>query len=449
MREEKSEEQLTKDLEAVLRKLYNRIEGTDEEKRKAIDEKVKTSIQSIASKIEAKQKASTENIQSAKRAKEEFIKAAMENPDADELAKMFGYNRNYAYEKMKKLGICTKTQIVKIIKEQWGKKSDDEIAQETHVSPKTVKAIRKNILERKKAKQSGAARSRRNELDSPKIKENNDDIATKIRLEVSEVVAEVEGKKAEGREKSFVELATNLATREQIQNKLRLNEYDIILLLRKYGILSREDVERLIETTNMSDEEIAKKSNTSIKAVANVRKVVDDRESLISKIPENQIGIITRMIKSQNATSYIKDKTRVSPERIDALKVKILRDKDQNIPETAQRIEYNKTIMSIRYGTQSSKDSSVLDFKVSKILALYERFLTPKDKALIAYAYLQCNCYLKSIEFSEKYLGLTTPTTEANKQLIKRIIDEEAQKEEATKSLKMPPTNVVGEHEDR
>ncbi len=401
-----------------------------------------------------KGKANAENVQSVKRGPkakitdDEFIKVAMENPDAEKLAKQFGYSIPCIYLKMKKLGICTKTQIKKIIEAQGKEKNDEEIAQEARVNVATVQTIKRNILDRK-AKQSDVTHSRKNELSSPKIKENSDDIAVKRRIEMSEVIAEVEGKKAEEREKTFVKLATNLATREQIQNKLRLNKYDIILLLRKNGILSREDVERLIETTNMSDEEIAEKSKTSIQAVANVRRIVDARERLISKIPEEKIPLITRLIKSGEATSYIKDKTGVSLDKIDALKAKILRDKDQNIPEATQKVDFNKTIMSIRYRTQGSKDSSVLDFKVSKILALYERFLTLKDKALIAYAYLQCNCYLKSIEFSEEYLGLTTLTTEANKQLIKKVIDEETKKEEATKSLKTSPTDVGEGHGDR
>ena len=50
----KDAEQLTKDLEYVIRRLYTQIQGTDEEKREAIMQSVEAKIKSLEAQEKAK-----------------------------------------------------------------------------------------------------------------------------------------------------------------------------------------------------------------------------------------------------------------------------------------------------------------------------------------------------------------------------------------------------------
>ena len=71
----------------------------------------------------------------------------------------------------------------------------------------------------------------------------------------------------------------------------------MILILRKHKILPREDVEELIKTTSLSDEEIAQKANGTVNGVKKVRESIRKKQKLISSVTEAKKNLIIRLIK--------------------------------------------------------------------------------------------------------------------------------------------------------
>ena len=98
----KNVDQLTKDLEDVIRKLYTQIQGTDEEKRKTITKEVEAKINSI------------ESAQKARKASRFKARATEIPDDIDTLMKEFGYTSIFSvFKNMKRNGIYTKRKILK------------------------------------------------------------------------------------------------------------------------------------------------------------------------------------------------------------------------------------------------------------------------------------------------------------------------------------------------
>ncbi len=96
----------------------------------------------------------------------------------------------------------------------------------------------------------------------------------------------------------FLKMARELHSIESIQGKFQyIDRYDMILLLRKHKILSREEVEELIETTSLLDEEIAQRANAETAVVQEVRESIRKKKELIAKVSDTKRNFIIKLIK--------------------------------------------------------------------------------------------------------------------------------------------------------
>ena len=96
----------------------------------------------------------------------------------------------------------------------------------------------------------------------------------------------------------FLKMAREFWPSSSIKGKFQyIDDYDMILIRRKHKILSREEVEELIETTSLSDEEIAQKANGVVAGVKKVRESIRQRQELIARVPDTKRNFIIESIK--------------------------------------------------------------------------------------------------------------------------------------------------------
>ena len=162
---------LTKDLEDVIRKLYTQMQGTYDEKREAIIQKVGTSIESVEKARQERQEERQRKIAEYERKKRErakelrkqkkeakldrFKQRAGQIPDdINTLMKEFGYeSKSIVFANMRKNGIYGKNKILQAIKEKAElgiseEEANAQIAKEGNVTLDAVVRIRNQEKER-------------------------------------------------------------------------------------------------------------------------------------------------------------------------------------------------------------------------------------------------------------------------------------------------------------
>ena len=226
---------------------------------------------------------------------------------------------------------------------------------------------------------------------------------------------------------TFLNMAKNYIPVINIAGVINKSEYEVILMLRKAKIYSRDEVERLIEQGEMTDEQIAGKLG-NVAQIVKIRELVMERQRLIHSISKEQRSRIMAMLSKSCSVGYIAYKMKTSLEVIKAIKEKAEKDKENKVaPETKkilfkiEWIEFESTIKSIESKISELK-KHLIDHTIAKILVKYETMLEKVHYAYITYAYMKMGQYQTGIEFAEEYLGLEEPSIAGVKRKIEEAI---------------------------
>ena len=230
------------------------------------------------------------------------------------------------------------------------------------------------------------------------------------------------------KEATFLDMAKNYVSVTNIANAIHKSEYEIILMLRKANIYSRDEVERLIEQGKMTDEQIAGKFG-EIEQIAKIRELVMERQRLIDSVSEEQRSRIIEMLVSEyRSIGYIAYKTKKSIEVIKAIKEKYEKDRENSVTPEAKRIQLKIQWMELESRIKSinvkitEMQKLMLDYTIAKILVEYEAMLEPIHYAYITYTYMKMGQYQTGIEFAEEYLNLEEPSIAGVKEKIEETI---------------------------
>lgn len=235
-------------------------------------------------------------------------------------------------------------------------------------------------------------------------------------------------------EKMFFRMARNYEPVEKIESVFQMDQYKIILKLRKLKLYSRAEVERMLERGGTSDVQIAGE-NGNVNAVGRIRRKVQKREILIRSIPEEKRAEVRRKVSSGVAVSSIAYDTRVNISIIRAIQEKWKRDKALEISDDRKKVDFKRTWIDLKSSVctleKSSSDyqKNKVQYMIEKILVKYEMFLTQSHYAYMAYAYMKMEKNEEGIEFAVEYLNLQSSSTKAVKDRIDEILNQERGKE--------------------
>ncbi|MCI9038311.1 MAG: hypothetical protein HFJ29_00270 [Clostridia bacterium] len=239
---------------------------------------------------------------------------------------------------------------------------------------------------------------------------------------------EIEHKQRE--EQVFLKMARNFEGLDKLKCISGLTEYAVILKLRKLQLCSRPEVERLIEEGKASNAQIAGQTG-NINAVERIRNRVYQRERLIRSIPEEKQRQIRSGLLAGRAIDNIAFETKTTHTVVKAIQEKWLRDKEIQVTEERKkvnfRIEWITFDAKVKNITESSSrvQKDVLINIINKMLVVYEKLLTQRHYAYMAYTYMKMGEYIKGIEFSKDYLNLQHSSISGVKNRIDEILEQE------------------------
>lgn len=235
-------------------------------------------------------------------------------------------------------------------------------------------------------------------------------------------------------EKMFFRMARNYEPVEKMESVFQMDQYKIILKLRKLKLYSRAEVERMLEKGGTSDVQIAGE-NGNVNAVGRIRRKVQKREILIRSIPEEKRAEIRRKVSSGVAVSSIAYDTRVNISIIRAIQEKWKRDKALEISDDRKKVDFKRTWIDLKARVCTLEKSSSdyqknnVQYMIEKILVEYEIFLTQSHYAYMAYVYMKMEKNEEGIEFAVEYLNLQSSSTKAVKDRIDEILKQEKERE--------------------
>ncbi len=352
-----------------------------------------------------------------------FLKLAQSLTSVKEIAKQLGITEEQVREALYDYNIFTREEVV-----EWlPYKSDMQIAIMGDLKDYMVVAkVRKKEMERQLAKE--------NEAEA-----------------VIEDSLEIQAR----REKAVLfRMARNYMPVEKIGSAFNMSEYKIILKIRKFGLYTRAEVERMLEKGETSDEEIAGEFG-NMNAVTRIRRKVQRRELLIRSIPADKQELIRRKVATGIAASAISYDTRVNSSIIIAVQEKWKRDKDLEIPRERREVNLKIAWADLERGIQnlitntSPREKDRIQHMIDKILVVYEDLLTQRHCAYIAYVYMKMGKDTEGIEFAEDYLGLEDCSTMGVRNKIDEILEQErSQEKAATKGESNKPMSLVSKLEE-
>lgn len=248
--------------------------------------------------------------------------------------------------------------------------------------------------------------------------------------EAEVVIEESPEVRARREEAMLFRMARNYMPVEKISSAFNMSEYKIILKIRKFGLYTRAEVERMIEKGEASNEKIAGEFG-NINAVARIRRKVQRRELIIRSIPTDKQELIRRKVATGVAVSAISYDTRVNSSIIIAIQEKWKRDKDLEIPRERRKVNLKIAWMHLEMGIQnlitnaSQREKDRIQHMIDEILVVYEDLLTQRHCAYIAYVYMKMGKDTEGIEFAEDYLGLEDCSAMGVRSKIDEILEQE------------------------
>ncbi len=163
------------------------------------------------------------------------------------------------------------------------------ITHTTDTKPEVKPHVAKPSQKAKQVQKSEIEEARQREIEQRRLEEELQQVAEKNAQREQAIKQETE---------AFLKMAKGFLPSSSIRGKFQhIDDYDMILIRRKYKILSREEVEELIETTTLSDEEIAQKANGEVTGVEKVRKSIRRRQELIASVSDTKRNFIIGLIK--------------------------------------------------------------------------------------------------------------------------------------------------------
>ena len=224
-------------------------------------------------------------------------------------------------------------------------------------------------------------------------------------------------------------MARKFETPKSIEEKTGISRYEIILTLRKNGIPTRYEVEKLILEGNLSDKQIAEMCRSTEHEVSQVRSIVRNRQKLMNSIPDDKkqaikTKIMLGIFSAKNEASKFEVPLNVVKAFIEQHNI----EQEFNIPEEKRRTQFIREWNDLRlkvenkYIVSQNYQQILIHGRVCKIIALYEDLLQPSNYAYIAYAYIKVDEYLKGIEIGEQYLQLEEPSIQGLNKKINEIL---------------------------
>lgn len=248
-------------------------------------------------------------------------------------------------------------------------------------------------------------------------------------------------------EKLFLRMAKNYEELDKLRCAFGLTKYEVILKLRKLHIHTRPEVERLIEAGKATNAEIAGETGNA-NAVERIRGKVYQRERLIKSIPEEKQREIRNKLLAGRAVSNIAFEMKTSNVAVKAIQEKWLRDKENQVTEERQRVNFKIDLVAFeakvkRLTKDSPKEEKrALKNLIDKILVLYEKMLTKRHYAYMAYAYMKMGNLEEGIEFAVDYLQLKEKTQEGVKTKIDEVLEEERETAKTHSSSDLNATRI-------
>ena len=272
--------------------------------------------------------------------------------------------------------------------------------------------------------------------------------------EAEVVIEESPEVRARREEAMLFRMARNYMPVEKISSAFNMSEYKIILKIRKFGLYTRAEVERMIEKGEASNEEIAGEFG-NMNAVTRIRRKVQRRELIIRSIPTDKQELIRRKVATGIAASAISYDTRVNSSIIIAIQEKWKRDKDLEIPIERRKVKLKIVWMHLEMGIQnlitntSPREKDRIQYMIDEILVEHEDLLTQRHCAYIAYAYMKMGKDAEGIEFAEDYLGLEDCSAMGVRNKIDEILEQErSQEKAAAKGESNKPMSLVSKLEE-
>ncbi|MCI9413364.1 MAG: hypothetical protein HFJ31_02465 [Clostridia bacterium] len=252
--------------------------------------------------------------------------------------------------------------------------------------------------------------------------------------EAEVVIEESPEVRARREEAMLFRMARNYMPVEKISSAFNMSEYKIILKIRKFGLYTRAEAERMIEKGEASNEKIAGEFG-NMNAVARIRRKVQRRELIIRSIPTDKQELIRRKVATGIAASAISYDTRVNSSIIIAIQEKWKRDKDLEIPIERREVNLKIAWADLERNIQnlitnaSPREKDRIQHMIDKILVVYEDLLTQRHCAYIAYVYMKMGKDAEGIEFAEDYLGLEDCSAMGVRNKIDEILEQERSQE--------------------
>ena len=270
------------------------------------------------------------------------------------------------------------------------------------------------------------AKVRKKEMERQLIGENEGEIVIEESPEIQ----------ARREETTLFRMAQNYMPVEKIGSAFNMSGYKVILKIRKFGLYTRAEVERMIENGETSNEKIAGEFG-NINAVARIRREVQRRETMIGKIPADRQELIRRKIVTGVAVSAISYDTRVACSIITAMQEKWKRDKDLEISTERRKVKLKIAWIHLEVEIQklikntSQREKEKIEHMIDEILVVYEGLLTQRHCAYIAYAYMKMDKHTEGIEFAIDYLGLENSSAVGVRDKINEILEQEINQKRA------------------
>ena len=332
-----------------------------------------------------------------------FLKLAQSLTSVREIARQLGITEEQVREALEDYNIFTREEVI-----EWlPYKSDMQIAIMGDLKDYIVVAkVRKKEMERQLAEEN----------------------------EAEAVIEYSPETQARRKEIMLFRMARNYMPVEKISSAFNMSEYKIILKIRKFGLYTRAEVERMIEKGEASNEEIAGEFG-NMNAVTRIRRKVQRRELLIRSIPTDKQELIRRKVATGIAASAISYDTRVNSSIIIAIQEKWKRDKDLEIPIERREVNLKIAWADLERSIQnlitnaSPREKDRIQHLIDKILVVYEDLLTQRHCAYIAYVYMKMGKDTEGIEFAEDYLGLEDCSAMGVRNKIDEILEQERSQE--------------------
>lgn len=274
----KTEEQLTKELEVAMKKLYKTLLGTPEEKIQILRTKFESEIQQLIQPNQT-EKVSEKKENPKKKEKSEpseEMKAILDllrhlTPHA-EIAQRYGRTHSAISQTAKKNGIYSPKAVRRELeKPEVAELPNEELATKMGVYPEDIERIRQELEKGKEqAPQEEQEKQHEQEIKlATQQEENTGKVKTRIRISTED-------------KKKIIELGKQGLYQTAIAGEMKRSQSNISRILREEGIMPTIKIEALLKKTEsqqMADEDLAAKTGVYPETIRWIREKLNEKEA--------------------------------------------------------------------------------------------------------------------------------------------------------------------------